>query len=192
LGAEIIPQFKVLVLGTDSFAYSARTIYRESPYWRISRDDLIRLQQVGLSAAGRLVRTEGLSEFALAVRSSILLYSKGTTFPDPIDRLVHALSSLEGVLLKHIMEPSEYNVGERMSLLLAQEKAVRTDIEHNVREAYRLRGQHGATILVPNEQASLARFIGNAYHVLQIALANVPSVTTKADFVDAVERLRER
>lgn len=192
LGAEIIPQFKVLVLGTDSFAYSARTIYRESPYWRISRDDLIRLQQVGLSAAGRLVRTEGLSEFALAVRSSILLYSKGTTFPDPIDRLVHALSSLEGVLLKHIMEPSEYNVGERMSLLLAQEKAARTDIEHNVREAYRLRGQHGATILVPNEQASLARFIGNAYHVLQIALANVPSVTTKADFVDAVERLRER
>ena len=72
-----------------------------------------------LETIASLVFTDGLSEFALAVRASILTYSKGTNLVSPLDRLRNCLSALEGVLLKHDMEPRAYSIANRMSSLLA-------------------------------------------------------------------------
>jgi len=52
-----------------------------TPDWRISEAALRELRS-GLDAVGALVRPEGLSAFALAVRSSLLLFEtalEGTT-----------------------------------------------------------------------------------------------------------------
>jgi hypothetical protein len=51
--------------------------------WRISEAALRQLRS-DLDAVGALVRPEGLSSFALAVRSSLLLFGTGTTFSNPI------------------------------------------------------------------------------------------------------------
>lgn len=128
LGAEIVPSSNLLVFGDKSFSYSESMLFPgSSPGWRISEGEL-RDMRHGLDLVGTLVLPEGLSAFALVVRSSLLLFGTGTTFPSPTERLSYTLSSLEAVLLRHSAEPVEFNVAERMGLLLAQDKAGREDI----------------------------------------------------------------
>ncbi len=191
LGTDLVPTSSLLVLGDDIFSYSTLISPNVLP-WRISEDAVLKLLTSGLTEVGRLVRPEGLSAFALAIRSSLLLYSTGTTLSDPVDRIVYTLSSLEGVLLKHAAEPAEFNVGQRMSLLLTHERAAREDVERNVREAYRLRARHGASPLTPHENASLATFVRNSYMVLRIALTNINSFKTLSEFVLSIDQLKNR
>jgi hypothetical protein len=86
------------------------------------------------------------------------------------------------------MEPTEFNVEERMSLLLASGKPERAAVARNVREAYRFRRRHGASVLTPHDENSLATFAHNAHVVLCIALENLHLFATKADFIEAVDR----
>jgi len=160
-----------------------------SPWWRISEVTLRKLRP-SLDAVGALVRPDGLSAFARAVRSSLLLFGTGTTFSNPIERLSYTLSSLEVLLLRHSAEPTEFNVAERMGLLLTRHRTGREEIARNVREAYRLRARQDISPLVPHEMGSVATFLRHAYGVINTALLNINRITSVAEFVVAVDRLK--
>jgi hypothetical protein len=162
-----------------------------APGWRISEEALKRIRP-GLDAVGALVRPEGLSAFALAVRSSLLLFSTGTTFASPIERLSYTLSALEALLLRHSAEPAEFNVAERMGLLLTQNRTEREEVAKNIRDAYRLRARQDISPLFPREMGSVATFVRRAHHVIDTALSNVGRFGTVPDFVNAVENLRNQ
>ena len=186
LGSESMPRAQALVLGDDYFSFSEGFI--SPPFlWRLSKENVSALWKAGLGIASTLISADGLGEFPLAVRTSLLLFGTGTTLFNPGDRLVYVLSSLEGILLKHSMEPTEFSVVERMSLLLGSDKQGREEVARNVREAYRFRRRHGASVLTPHEENSLAMFAHSAHVVLCIALENAHSFCRKADFIDAVE-----
>lgn len=189
LGAEVVPSSNLLILGEGTFAYSQATLSPNVPDWRISEATLHKLRS-SLDAVGALVRPEGLSAFALAVRSSLLLFGTGTTFSNPVERLTYTLSSLEALLLRHAAEPVEFNVAERMGLLLAQDKTGREEIARNVREAYRLRARQDISPLAPREMGSVATFLHHAYALISIALGNVDRFGTVTEFVVSVERLK--
>lgn len=187
LGTENLPHSQSLLLGEDDFLFSDGSVFQ--PFvWRLSKQNLSALWGAGLKQASGLVLSDGLSEFQSSVRASLLLYSTSTTFGYIGDRLIYALSALEGILLKHSIEPTEFCVEERMSLLLANDKPRREQVAQNVREAYRYRKRHGASVLSPRDQHSLAMFMHNSYAVLCTALENSQAFPTKADFIDAVER----
>jgi hypothetical protein len=190
LGAEIVPSCNLLVFGDKCFSYSESMLFPgSSPVWRISDGELRNIRP-GLDLAGALVLPEGLSAFALAVRSSLLLFGTGTTFPSPTERLSYTLSSLEALLLKHSAEPVEFNVAERMGLLLAQDRAGREIIARNVWEAYRLRARQDISPLAPHEMGTVATFLRHAHRVIGTALSNVERFGTVADFGYAVEQLK--
>jgi len=187
LGAEVIPRSQSLVLGEDNFSFSDGLV--ATPFhWRISKANLVALREAGLAKASDLVFPNGLGEFPMAVRAGMLLYGTGTTLHNPADRLIYTLSAVEGILLKHSMEATEFNVEERMTLLLANDKPQREEVARNVREAYRFRRRHGASVLTPHDEISLATFAHNAHIVVSIALENLHSFATKADFIDAIDR----
>lgn len=187
LGTEVLPRSQALVLGEQDFLFSDGSVFQ--PFvWRLSKMGVSDLMKRGLAKATVLISPDGLNEFQLAVRASLLLYSTSTTFLYPGDRLVYALSALEGLLLKHSMEPTEFSVEERVSLLLSAEKSGREPVARNVRDAYRFRRRHGASVLSPHDQSSLAMFIHNTYVVLCTALENSNVFATKIEFIDAVER----
>lgn len=187
LGSEAMPRAQALVLGDDYFSFSDGLI--SSPFfWRLSKETVRALWEAGLGKASCLISPDGLDEFRMSVRASLLLYGTGATLVNPADRLIYALSSLEGLLLKHSMEASELNVEERMSLLLGHNKKRREEVAQNVREMYRFRKRHGASVLTPQEQASMAMFASNAYGVLCTALENINVFSRKADFIDAIGR----
>lgn len=189
LGAEIVPHSKLLVLSDSSFSMTEKIASSAVEFWRLSQCDIEHLEDMGFKQAGGLVSPAGLSDFAASVRSSLITYGKGTTFPDLIDRLTHALSALEGVLLRHAIEPIESNIADRISFMLSKQESERAEIAQNVRQAYWLRGQYRTLSLSPREQEILAIFIANAHAVLRTALQNVGSFQTKMEFIEAVDHL---
>lgn len=189
LGAEIVPHSKLLVLSDSSFSMTDKISSRNIAFWKLPQRGLKQLEAMGFKQAGSLVSPAGLSDFAASVRSSLITYGKGTTFPDLIDRLTHALSALEGVFLRHSMEPVESNIADRISFVLSKQESERAEIAQNIRQAYRQKGQYRTSPLSPREQEILARFVFNAHVSLQIALQNVASFQTKAEFIAAVELL---
>ncbi|TAI67146.1 hypothetical protein CWO89_04165 [Bradyrhizobium sp. Leo170] len=191
LGSELVPSSNLLVLGDGTFSYKEAILVPNAPDWRIS-EDALKGMRPGLDAVGGLVRPEGLSAFALAVRASLLLFSTGTTFPNPIERLSYTLSSLEALLLRHSAEPAEFTVAERMGLLLTQDRTQREEVARNIREAYRLRGRQDISPLFPREMGSVATFIRRAHHVIGTALGNVGRFGTVPEFVNAVENIRNQ
>jgi len=190
LGSELVPSSNLLVLGDGTFSYKEGMLV---PYsgWRISENELQRMR-AGLDLVGTLVRPEGLSAFALAVRSSLILFSTGTTFSNPIERLSYTLSGLEALLLRHSAEPAEFNIAERMGFLLSRDKAEREEVARNVREAYRLRARQDISPLFPREMSSVAMFLRRAHHLIGTALGNVDRFGTASEFISAVESLRNQ
>ena len=139
LGFQIVPLAKTIIFGEGTFSYTEGVLPGVSTHWQLSNNHLVELQEQGLTTVADLVDPGDLGDFALAVRSSVLLFSAGMTFPDILNRLVHTFSSMERLLLRHSAEPTEFTVGQRMSFLLTEDAATREQIGHNIREAYRLR-----------------------------------------------------
>jgi hypothetical protein len=191
LGTELVPSSNLLVLGDGILSYRQTMVAPNAPDWRISAS-VLRSMRPSLDALGSLVHPEGLSAFARTVRSSLLLFSTGTTFSNPIERLSYTLSSLEALLLRHSVEAAEFNVAERMGLLLAQESIEREEIARNVREAYRLRTRQDISPLFPREMSSVATFLRRAHRVINTALGNVDRFGTVSEFANAVENLKNQ
>ena len=186
LGSEVAPHEQALVLGEDHFSFTDGLISSLFP-WRLSKGDVSLLRDAGLEEASTLVLPDGLNDFSSFVRAGLLLYSTGTTLRSHADRLIYTLASVEGILIKHSVEATEFNVEERMALLLAKEKQTGQVVARNVREAYRLRKRHGASILTTHDESSLAMFTHNAYLVLVIALKNLSRFDTRVNFIDAID-----
>ncbi|MBV8738836.1 MAG: hypothetical protein JO007_16580 [Alphaproteobacteria bacterium] len=191
LGSEITPSSHLLVLGEGRFAYSQKVLSHILPSWRLSDEALTQLRPC-FEAVGKLVCPEGLSNFALAVRSSLLLFGTGTTLANPIERLTYTISALEALLLGHSAEPVEFSIAERTGLLIAQGRVGREETARNVREAYRLRARLDFAPLAPHEMGSVATFLRGAYQVTNIALSNVDRFVSVAEFVASVDRLKKQ
>jgi hypothetical protein len=189
LGSEVTPTSNLLVLGDTSFNYSERNLLRSVPNWQLP-DGVVRQMRPALDAIGKLVRPDGLSHFALSIRSSVTLFGTGATFVNLMERLTYSLSALEAVLLRHSAEPVEFNVAERASLLIGQERVSREDVVRKVREAYRLRARHDIAPLTPFELGSVGTFFRYAHQVVCVALANADTFGTVVEFVAFVEGIK--
>jgi len=187
-GEDCIPQSKLIVLGADSVTISESLLVKEVGFWHLPDQRITELMS-GLEAAASLVLTEGLSEFALAVRASLLTYGKGTTLANPLDRLQSALTAVEGILLKHDMEARAHNVANRVSLLLARGEADRQAVKQKVQRIYWLREQPQLSAQGRRVDELFADFTAFAYNVLHIALQNKSAFTSKSEFVTGVDQI---
>ncbi|MGP1716450.1 MAG: hypothetical protein ACTS9Y_04665 [Methylophilus sp.] len=187
-GQEIIPKSKLFLTTKSSFSMRESILSKGIGEWRLSTTGLEHLEEMGLGYAGKLVNPIGLNDFATSVRTSIIQYSKGTTFPTIMDRLSHALLAIEEILLKHELEHVEPRIANRLSLMLSGDQSERAEIANNVRQIYWLIDQPKANQLTSREQELVAQFTFNAHQGLQVALKNIEIFQFKAEFIDAVER----
>jgi hypothetical protein len=187
-GAEYLPKSKLIVLGESSLLINESTLPKQVGRWRLPTHQISELKSGLLDTAASLVMPEGLSEFALAVRASLLTYSKGTTLVDPLDRLRNSLSALEGVLLRHDMEPRAHSVANRVSFLLSSGGDDREAIKQIVQKIYWLQGLPKLTEQGRREEELITVFTTYAYDVLYLALGNTPTFSSKVQFVIEVDR----
>ena len=188
-GAEYIPTSKLIVLSESGFIHNQSVLPKRMGYWRLPTQQVSELKSGLLDTAASLVIPEGLSEFALAVRASVLTYSKGTTLVDPLDRLQNCLFALEGVLLRHEMEPRAHSIANRMSLLLPHGGTDREAVKQQVQQIYWLQGQPQLTSQGRREDELITVFTSYAYDVLRVVLVNAATFSSKIQFVNEVDRL---
>ncbi|MGC0807324.1 hypothetical protein WKH02_21490 [Pantoea agglomerans] len=188
-GAEYIPTSKLMTIHEDGFSHNERILPTKVGYWRLSAERISELNSDLLEAAGSLVMPEGLSEFALAVRTSILIYSKGLTLLASKERLRSCLSALEFILLKHDMEPRAHSIANRMSIILSVLSIDSDDVKKTIQRIYWLLEQPQRTEYGHRENEFIASFITYAYNALHVALNNIHTFRHKAQFVTEVDRM---
>lgn len=187
-GSEYTPIARLMVIHDDGLVYSERTLPKHIVNWRLSKRRISELFQAGLLVtAGSLVVSTGLSEFALAVRASLLTYSKSTTFVDPLDRLKSCVSSVEGVFLKHELEPRVHSIANRMALLFGDAKC-RELLKQMMREVYWLQEQPSHHHLHRTTEELIFRFTTCAYEALSLALHNIANFESKSQFLSELDR----
>jgi hypothetical protein len=188
-GAEYIPTSKLIVLHEDGFSLNQSFLPEHVGFWRLPTPQILELKSGLMDAAASLVMPQGLNEFALAVRASILTHSKGTTLANALDRLRNCLSALEGVFLRHEMEPRAHSVASRMSFVLARGGAEREAVKQIVRQIYWLQDKPQLTAQSRREDELIAVFTSYAYDVLCVALRNIPAFSSRVQFVIEVDRI---
>lgn len=189
-GSECIPIARLMLLHETGLIYSESSIPNRIEQWRLSKQQFTKLQSPIFEAAASLVNVAGLSTFALALRASILAYSKSMTLVDPLDRLRNCISAVEGVFLKHEMEPRVHCVANRMALLIGDLKD-REPIMQTVRQIYWLQNEPRLNFLCRREKDLIFAFTNYAHHALQSALGNISNFKSKSQFLEAVDRMCE-
>ncbi|WFU41798.1 HEPN domain-containing protein [Bradyrhizobium sp. CB82] len=190
-GAEYLPLRKSFsVEGPGQFDFTSGYIYDAMP-WRISTTELRMMKNELLDTVAGLVPNEGISNFALAVRSSILTYSKGMTSPDMSDRLVYSLSALESLLLKDTNEGISQNLSERIAFLTVPSVEDRLRVVASCKAVYGARSDyvhHRRRSPVSDENLEL--FFLMAHRALKSALANVGKFKTRVEFIEGIDRMK--
>ena len=156
--------------------------------WIISRANLNDLQQYGLDEVAALLDADELSDFQRAVRSSLLAFSRATTFPEMADRLVFAFSAIEGLMLRNASESIQQNVGDRVAFLTQTDPSKRQRVVENFREAYRMRSQYIHHRLTELDVRELDEAFTNIRAAISSAVSNANFFKTKDDFLAAIER----
>ena len=189
-GAEHVPIARLIVLHENGLIYSERVLPKKIVDWRLSKQQLSQLHTNLFATAASLVAPDGLSEFALAVRASVLAYSKSTTFADPLDRLRNCVSAVEGIFLRHELEPRAHSIANRIALLVGDAKN-REPLKQTVRKIYWLQEQPSLHRLPRWEEELIFTFTTYTHHALCVALANTVNFTSKLQFLDGIDRFGE-
>lgn len=144
-----------------------------------------------LELAASLVSEVELSDFAKRIRSSILSYSKGLTFPNISDRLVYSFSALEALFLKDASETIQQNLAERIAFTISKEPGDRMQIVARVKRIYGARSQyihHRKDLQVTKED--LDGFFVHSWAALRTALGNVKRFETHMEYIDAIDQVK--
>ncbi|MGV1822182.1 hypothetical protein ACQZ63_23650 [Agrobacterium sp. CG160-95] len=189
LSSLIVPQKHIILNSANGkFRYSTGIAMSEVDNWIISRANINDLQQYGLDEVAALLDADELNDFQRAVRSSLLAFSRATTFPEMADRLVFAFSAIEGLMLRNASESIQQNVGDRVAFLTQTDPSKRQRVVENFREAYRMRSQYIHHRLTELDVRELDEAFTNIRAAISSAVSNANFFKTKDDFLAAIER----
>ncbi|GAA3107029.1 hypothetical protein GCM10010520_59650 [Rhizobium viscosum] len=191
LGALSIPESHIVVTSPDGgISYTSGIKIDEIDRWMISKKEVELLEKERLQEVGKLLDRDELSDFQLAVRSSVLAFSRAITFTEVSDRLVFAFSAIEGLLLRNASEPIQQNVGERIAFLTAANADKRYAIVENFRKAYRMRSQYIHHRLTEIDLEELDQSFINIRAALTQAIAHMSRFKTRDEFLEAIDRTK--
>jgi hypothetical protein len=192
LGSEHVPGSTVYIDGEAGFTSTSRIDVEQVSRWQMPTTQLPQLKSGGLDAVGRLVSGTDLTPLEADVRSSLLVFTQSLTLGDARFRLSQSLLALEGLLLRHQMEPRIVTVSERAGLIAAGGAVGLGEMAALFRRSYRLLELPNTRSFWPNELEAVRTAVVSIHCVLGNIIENMSSFPTRAEFIDAIERLRDR
>jgi len=194
LGKEMLEEQTYLIVKEGAIdLISSQAIETSEPSWQLSTRRITKFREEGLDLLSELLAKEKRTEFQADVLNSILIYSKSSLAKNYADRLVYILVALESLLLKDGNEPIGTSLRERMAVLISPTLDGRLAVIKNVNATYGLRSSfihHGKNIGI-DALETLQTFMGNAWTCLYVILTKSSNqFSTKAEFIEAVERLK--
>lgn len=172
----------------DNFKMSRRIIDRSpASYWRLDKEGIRKIREEGLDKISSLLASSSLKDFEKAVLNSFFLYSKSAFAADPVEKVVHILSSLESILLRNENEPIQQNLAERIAVFTSQGLEERKSIIKIIKSVYGVRSKylhHGHT---SSELKLIFDFMIRVRVFFMKLLANVDRFHTREEFVNAID-----
>jgi hypothetical protein len=190
LGSERVPGATALIEGEGSFVATSSIDADRVRTWRMPVSNLESLRHSGLDTVGHLVANNELSPFEADVRASLLIFSRSLLFGDVRYRLSQALLAIEGILLRHQMEPRVVTVADRAGLILANGPAGLSELADMVRRSYRLLETSAARAFWPHEVETARTVVFVAHHILINGIQNLDRFVSRDGFLDEIEQLR--
>jgi hypothetical protein len=185
-GAEYLPTSKLLIVSGNSFTDRASSL-RPPQTWRMSAADLAELRQRGLEQVGKLVDAADLTPYQSDLRASLLIFSHSIASADPRHRLTQALAALEGVLLRHQMEPRLAAVARRAGRMTGAGDNGRREMADLFRRAYRFLDHPATRPLRPDEIEFIRTVVYCVHGILLSTVRGLPHFTTREAFISALE-----
>ncbi|HBH12611.1 MAG TPA: hypothetical protein DDX29_05820 [Clostridiales bacterium] len=188
-GSELIAQSTVFFEDEkENFHMTSSIIDKSSAkHWRLGQRDIIKIQKAGLDRISSLLASESLTDFNKSVLNSVFLYSKSAFTADPVEKVVHMLSSLESILLKNENESIQQNLAERIAVFTSHVLPKRKSIIKNIKSVYGIRSRylhHGYT---SSELELISDFMMHVRVFFIQLLAHVDRFDTQAEFVNAID-----
>ena len=174
--------------GNGNITSHSRLVDAPSAFpWRLDRNKIHYIRRFALDKISHLLGSDELNIFEKSVLNYLLLYSKTAFTADPIEKVVHILSSLESILLKNVNEPIQQNLSERIAVFTTQELEERKTVIKTIKSAYSIRSgylHHGST----SHELEVVSDLMICAKVFFIQLIkNIDRFTNKDEFVTAID-----
>jgi hypothetical protein len=159
------------------------------PHWLIRDEDLLAFRKMGLDKYGEIAAGKERTPFQEEVLSALLLYTRGALKKNLSDRLVYQFAGLESLVIMGDQEMLTQNIRERLAFVLEKTPDRRAAIIEAVTDAYKLRSgfvHHGRPV---EDQQVFERFAEHGWNFF-VSLANNLHFPTRADFINAIDRIK--
>ena len=120
------------------------------------------------------------------------MYSKCTFTPDPIEKVVYILSSLESLLLRDGNEPIQQNLAERFALFSVQKSEERKKIIKTIKQIYAIRSRYLHHGRVSSELELISDFMMLVWRFYITLLENITKFDTREKFLNAIDEIKYR
>lgn len=184
-GNEFVPVKKIIAISAAGFMNYEGGGDKFISYWQLSSRGVNELLAKGVAKAGQLLDAYSLNEFQRAVRSAMILYSKGCTMASDTDRLRYTILSAEKVYLRHSQEHAASCIAKRISNVVRFDDLDQEKVSGCISKSYFMRDDVESPSLLVKEALFIATLA--IYNALLTALNNVEGFTTKSEFIDALE-----
>jgi hypothetical protein len=158
-------------------------------FWEIPKEEH---QQRLLQNLIAIFATEQRTDFQQRLFDALLIYSQNNVAKEPYEKLIFCLVAVESMLVKDPSEPIQDNIGERMAYILGETVQERLEIESLVKQVYAIRSKfvhHGQR---PTDMEVLARFMKKVWILFFHWILNHSAVSTKAELIEGLRRLKYR
>lgn len=190
-GMERNLSFTAIISHEDSTTITESLLNKGSMQTRYLSDK--RLQEYGecgLFIISKLATKKTLSNFEKSILNMAYLYSKAAFTPNPLEKIIYILSSLESILLKNESEPIQQNLAERIALFIDNKLNTRKDIIKNIRNIYSFRSKflhHGHTL---HDLEEFSIFYKNIWLFFVKLVLSFDKFSTKQDFINTIDDIK--
>lgn len=149
--------------------------------------DLARLRTFGLETASALLALPKPNDFQAAILNALFLYARAAYADEPIDKVVHVLSSLESMMLKDENEPIQQNLGERLAVFTQTSLTQRKAIIQAIKAVYRLRSRYLHHGIPSSDREIIQNLLMIAWDFYVKLLAVADRYQKRMDFVQGID-----
>lgn len=186
-GLENLQTQYIVIHSGNAISIKEGLIHHPPATWELSESRSKILLERGLSLAGGLIESRGLSSFSKSVRAALILFSKGSTLVETADRLQYTLAAAESIFLNHEFELAESKVPRRISIIYHPNTKEMELVKDSISKCYFLRNDQKE--YYSQRELSAIHICTIAVHrAIETALMNKENFSTKENFIYALHQ----
>jgi hypothetical protein len=140
-----------------------------------------------LAAANRILASDARTQLEEDAINAVSLFARGVVSPAPQDRILHALTAVESLLLLGETDPIVHRLGLRMAFINGRSLEERRTLIEDLSVGYRLRSRFVHHGLTPTEIPAMNRLVQACWRTVFLVLLATDSYKTREEMIQALD-----